>query len=76
MCKLGLLQSDKIVLLNFRIIKTSTCHSVRNLAKQIDGVNLTEASRNGVNPLLLFILKEVIEKLQARINTFDHFPFF
>ena len=56
--------------------KIDLCHSVGNLAKRFDGVNLTEASRDGVNPLLLFILKEVIEKLQARINTFDHFPFF
>ena len=67
MCTLGLLQSDKIVLLNSRITKTSFCHSV--------GVS-PRRSRNGANPLLLFILKEVIEKLQARINTFDHFPFF
>ena len=50
-----------------KIFDNSLCHS--------GGVS-PRRSRNGVNPLLLFILKEVIEKLQARINTFDHFPFF
>ena len=54
--------------INFnKIFNNSFCHSV--------GVS-PRRSRDGVNTLLSFILKEVIEKLQARINTFDHFPFF
>ena len=73
----GFLPTGRLCEINCtKIFNNSLCRSVGNLAKRFDGVNLTEASRDGVNPLLLFILKEVIEKLQARINTFDHFPFF
>ena len=53
MCKLGLLQSDQIALLNSRIIKTSVCHSVGNLAKRFDGVNLTEAKPQRCNNYIL-----------------------
>ena len=41
--RLELLERDKIVLLNSRIIKTSVCHSVGNLAKRFDEVSLTAA---------------------------------
>ncbi len=56
MCKLGLLQSDQIALLNSRLIKTSVCHSVGNLAKRFDGVNLTEAKPQRCNNLLRLFL--------------------
>ena len=74
MCKLGLLQSDKVVHLNGGknnaarissdrkcdclnlLVEHSVCHSVGNLAKRFDGVNLTAPEVQGCNNAVLFFL--------------------